>query len=394
MENVAAPATPSATLDVDAVVAELGPVLEARGDEIETARRLPADLSAALARAGVYRSMAPAALGGLEAAPGETTRLFERLARHDASAAWVGFIGATTATQLARLPDEIAREVLADPDTLITGVFAPKGRARLDGDGFIVDGHWQWGSGCQNARWITAGCMLVGDDGPLIDAAGAPRQHAALVPAEEVEILDTWYASGLCGTGSTDFRMRGVRVPAERMVGLRKTAPPDRPLYRFPQFCLLGLGIAGVALGIARRALDELIDLAEGKVPTGSRKRLADRTDVQMAVARAEAEVRSARAWLHDTIETAWARAEAGEALDVPARRDLRLATTHAVRAATRAVDAAYELGGGTSVYRTSRLQRCFRDVHVTTQHIMVGPGTLELTGRLFLGLETSTAML
>lgn len=393
MEN-AVPAPNAGTLDVDAVVATLGPLIEARGDEIEAARRLPPDVSAALARAGVYRSMAPAHLGGLEAPPGETTRLFEALARHDAAVAWVGFIGATTATQLARLPDETARAVFADPDTLITGVFAPRGRARVEGDGFLVDGHWQWGSGCENARWITAGCLLEGEDGPLIDAAGAPRQHAALVPVEDVEILDTWHASGLCGTGSTDFRMTGVRVPGERMVGLRRSAPPDGALYRFPQFCLLGLGIAGVALGIARRALDELVELAEGKVPTGSRRRLADRTDVQIAVARAEGDVRSARAWLYDTIGAAWARAAAGDALGVPARRDLRLATTHAVRAAARAVDTAYELGGGTSVFRTSRLQRCFRDVHVTTQHIMVGPGTLELTGRLFLGLETSTAML
>ena len=111
-------------------------------------------------------------------------------------------------------------------------------------------------------------------------------------------------------------------------------------------------------------------------------------------VSEAEALTRSARAYLVETIEAAWAAASRDGVISVEHRRDLRLATTHAVRAAARAVDLMYTLGGGTSVYKTSALQRHFRDVHVATQHMMVSEATYELTGRLFLGVPTNTAML
>jgi alkylation response protein AidB-like acyl-CoA dehydrogenase len=111
-------------------------------------------------------------------------------------------------------------------------------------------------------------------------------------------------------------------------------------------------------------------------------------------VARGEALLRSARAFYYEAIDTAWQNAQSEGDIAIEHRRDLRLATTHATRAAADAVDLMYNLAGGTSVYRTSPLQRIFRDVHVATQHMMVSPSTFELTGRLLLGVETDTAML
>jgi alkylation response protein AidB-like acyl-CoA dehydrogenase len=178
------------------------------------------------------------------------------------------------------------------------------------------------------------------------------------------------------------------------VVGLLREQPVDAPLYRFPQFTLLALGIGAVALGLARAAIDELIGLAGKKTPQGAKRRLAERASVQSGVAEAEARWRSARAFLYEALAAAWQEATLGERVALALRRDLRLATTHAVRASAEAVDAMYALGGGSSVYRRSRLQRCFRDVHVVTQHMMVGPPTLELAGRLFLGLETDSSQL
>lgn len=385
---MAEPANPL-TLATD----ELCDLIETTADRTESERRVPAVLSDALAHAGMYRLMVPSAYGGLEVDPATSTGIFEQLAYHDASAAWVSFIGATTGTTLAALPPETAREIFAAPTTLMTGVFAPRGRAERDGDAFRVNGRWQWGSGCQNADWIAGGCMLYAEGELERSGAGAPRQHMFIAPAADVEIHDTWQASGLCGTGSTDFSFVDLELPAEHAVGLA-ARPLETPLYRFPQFCLLALGIAAVSLGITRRAIDELIDLAGGKKPTGSSRVLAERATTQIDTARAEALYRSARLFLYDNIGTCWDRASAGDPLPVELRRDLRLATTHTVRSCAQAVDLMYELGGGTSVYRSSRLQRCFRDIHVATQHIMVAPTTLETTGRLFLGVETSTATL
>jgi alkylation response protein AidB-like acyl-CoA dehydrogenase len=263
----------------------------------------------------------------------------------------------------------------------------------VDG-GFQVNGRWQWGSGTQNADWVMGGCRVIRDGETELMRNGVPRSRMMLAPADEIECLDTWHVSGLCGTGSTDFAMNDLFVPERRAVGLGVDGPLERPLYAFPQFGLLAMGIAAVSLGLARAAIDELVSFASAKTPQGSVRPLATRASTQSDVARAEALLRSARSWYYETIEAAWEGARARGVIDEEHRRDVRLATTHATQASAAAVDLVYELGGGTSVYRRSPLQRIFRDVHVATQHMMVSKGTLELTGRLFLGLETDTSLL
>ncbi|MFK7896423.1 MAG: acyl-CoA dehydrogenase family protein [Myxococcota bacterium] len=368
--------------------------LKERAPEIEEARRLPAELSTRFAEAGFYRMLVPEVYGGLEASPLDFTRTIETLAQADGAAAWCSFIAASSGTVLAMLPEESARTIFATPETLICGVFAPRGKAVVCEGGFQVSGEWQWGSGTQNADWVLAGCQVIRDGKPELLGNGTPRSRMMIVPAEEVEFLDTWYVSGLSGTGSTDYAIRDRFVPEDRAVGIGVDGPLPRPLYAFPQFGLLGMGIAAVALGLARAAIDELVDIAGGKTPSGSARPLAARAGAQTETARAEATLRSARAFFYEAVTDAWEAALRDGRITTEHRRDIRLATTHATHASAEAVDRMYHLAGGSSVYRRSPLQRIFRDVHVATQHMMVGPGTLELTGRLLLGLETDTAML
>ena len=382
------------TVDVRQSARDLSKELQERAEEIETSRRLPRDLSDRLANAGLYRTCVPKVYGGLELPPAETMEAIEILARADGASAWCGFIGATSGTVLAMLPEAAAREIFATPETLLSGVFAPRGKAVVVDGGFQVEGQWQWGSGTQNADWILAGCQVIRDGEPELLRNGTPRSRMMLVPAEEVEFVDTWYVSGLSGTGSTDFAIHDRFVPDHHAVGIGVDGPLDRPLYAFPQFGLLGMGIAAVALGLARAAIDELVEIAGGKTPSGSARPLAARPSAQLDVSRAEAMLRSARAFYYETIDDAWQSAVKDGGIEVEHRRDIRLATTHATRTCADAVDLMYNLAGGTSVYRRSPLQRIFRDVHVATQHMMVSPSTFELTGRLLLGLETDTAML
>jgi len=382
------------TVDVRQSARDLTKELRERAEEIETNRRLPRDLSDRFASAGLYRTCVPEVYGGLELPPAETMEAIEILAQADGASAWCGFIGATSGTVLAMLPEAAAREIFATPETLLSGVFAPRGKAIVVDGGFQVEGQWQWGSGTQNADWILAGCQVIRDGEPELLRNGTPRSRMMLVPASEVEFVDTWYVSGLSGTGSTDFAIHDRFVPNHHAVGIGVDGPLDRPLYAFPQFGLLGMGIAAVALGLARAAIDELVEVAGGKTPSGSARPLAARASAQLDVSRAEAMLRSARAFYYEAIDDAWQSAVEGGGIEVEHRRDIRLATTHATRACADAVDLMYNLAGGTSVYRRSPLQRIFRDVHVATQHMMVGPSTFELTGRLLLGLETDTAML
>jgi alkylation response protein AidB-like acyl-CoA dehydrogenase len=329
----------------------------------------------------------PEVYGGLEQPPATTMQTIEAIAESDASSAWCVMIGATSGTVLSMLPADSAREIFAHPQILLGGVYAPRGQAVAEGNGFRVNGRWQWGSGTQNADWVMGGCQVIRDGKPEV-----PRMM--LVPADEIEFFDTWHVSGLCGTGSTDFGMNDLLVPASRAVGLGVDRPLERPLFAFPQFGLLAMGIAAVSLGLARASIEALIEIAGGKKPQGSSRSLAERPSTQSHVSRAEALVRSARAFYYEAIEAAWDRAQTGAPIGKTLRRDIRLATTHANRSSAKAVDLMYDLGGGTSVYLSSPLQRIFRDVHVATQHMMVGPATLEVTGRLLLGLETDTAQL
>ena len=377
--------------DLIGAAQRLAPEFAKRASEIEHARRVPVDVSQQMAEAGFYRMFVPQAYGGFETPPADASRVFETLARTDASCGWVAFIGATSGSVLARVPADAAREIFDDPHTLICGVFAPLGRAETVDGGFNVNGRWQWGSGTQNAQWILGGCTFSRDGDLMRTSSGAPRTHMLVFAPDQVHFHDTWHVSGLRGSGSLDFEVRDAFVPESRAVGYLIQENPPQPLYQFPQFSLLALGIGAVALGTARGAIDELVALASSKVRAGSTAPLATRVHAQMDVATAEATLRSARAFYYETIEAAWDKALQGKPIPVEQRRDMRLATTHAVQASVRVVDAMYTLAGGSAVYETSDLQRRFRDVHVATQHIMVAPSTLETVGRLMLGIETNT---
>ena len=385
--------------DPIAAAEELALAVAPRIDEIEENRFLPQDIADHAARLGLHRLFIPAAYGGLEANPMTLVDVAERIARVDGSTAWCVFIGATSGMTAAFVNEAEARAAFGDPMSIAAGVFAPRGKAQHAEEngvaGYRVSGRWQWGSGSRNARTIMGGAMILGDDGkPEMSPEGVPQNRMMIFDADQVQLLDTWRVSGLCGTGSTDFEVSDVFVPATRAPSLISDKPLQRPLYCFPTFGLLGIGISAVALGLARGSIDALIELAGGKTPQGSTKPLALRAKAQLDVSEAEALTRSARSYLAETIEAAWAAASSDGKITVAHRRDIRLATTHAVKVATRAVDLMYTLGGGTSVYKTSPLQRHFRDVHVATQHMMVSDATYELTGRLFLGVPTNTAML
>ena len=385
--------------DLLAAAERFAPEIAERAAEIEANRFLPQDMAKRFAEAGLYRLCVPEVYGGLESHPGELVKVVERIAQADGSAAWCVFIGATSGVVAAFLEPSEAERIFGDPLTITAGVFAPRGKAvhANEGgvDGYRVTGRWQWGSGSRNASWISGGALIIGDDGkPEMAAEGLPQNRMMMFRAEDVLLHDTWDVSGLCGTGSTDFEVKDLFVPAARAVSLVSDRPLARPLYCFPTFGLLGIGIAAVSLGLARGAIDTLVELAGGKTPQGSSKPLALRAKAHLDVSQAEALTRSARAFLMETVEAAWDAATKDGEITVAHRRDIRLATTHAVQSAARAVDLMYTLAGGSSVYRNSPLQRQFRDVHVATQHMMVSDATYELTGRLLLGVPTNTAML
>ncbi len=376
-------------------VAALAPVIAARAEEIEAARRLPADLAADLAAAGLFRMIVPRSLGGLEMPPAEVVATIEAVAAADASTGWCLMIAATTGLTSAYLPRAVAAEVFADPKLITGGVFAPMGKAIAEGDHYRVSGRWSWGSGTANCSWIVGGATIVEDGAVRLLANGQPDHRMMIFPRDEVELIDSWHSAGLKGTGSGDFAVKDVMVPRDRSVSLIVDTPVETgPLYAFPAFGLLALGIAGVASGNARSALDEVKAALASKRAPGAKRSAAERGAVQVEIAKAEAALRAARALLYASLTEAWARAQSDGIIDTATRADLRLAATHMTRTAAAVTRDAYDLGGGAALYLSNPLQRRFRDAHAMTQHMMVGPATYELTGRVLLGLETDASTL
>ena len=389
------PAGAGAASPVEAARA-LAPTIATLSDRIERDRRLPPDLVRSMAEAGLFRICVPRKFDGLEVDVATMIGTIEEVAKADSSAGWCVMIGATSGVLAAWLPHEVARPIYGGDPLLVTGgVFAPRGKAVAVPGGYRVNGRWPFASGSQHCGWLMGGCVVLEEGMPRLLPRGIPDSRMMFFPASEARIIDTWTVSGLCGTGSHDMEVSDLFVPVERSVSLI-TDRPVQPgtLYKFPVFGLLALGIAGVALGIARGAIDALVTLASAKIPTGSQKRLADRPATQSQVARAEALLRSARAFLFEAVGETW-REAAGKGTLGPEKRALcRLASTNAAITCAQAVDLMYEAGGGTSIYATSPLQRHFRDVHVLTQHMMVAPPVYELTGRLLLGLDTDISTL
>ncbi|MGF1456917.1 MAG: acyl-CoA dehydrogenase family protein [Alphaproteobacteria bacterium] len=366
-----------------------------RGDEIEAARRLPADIAHSLSHAGLIRMLVPQALGGGEVSPWEAVEAIETVAESNAATGWCTMIAGTTGLVAAYLPKEDAREVYGAEDAYTGGVFAPQGKAVVAGDTYRVNGQWQWTSGGHNCQWLMGGCVIIEDGEMKRLPNGAPDSRMVLFPQESVELIDTWYAAGMSGTGSGDMAVHDLVVPARRSVSLVMDRPwADGPLYRFPLFGLLSLGIAGVALGNAKGAMRELKDLALAKRRRDSRRTVAETGHGQTAMAQAHAKWRSARAYLHDVTDEAWETAQAGDPLPIETRAEIRLAAAHATRTCADITRDMYDLGGGTSVYLTSPLQRRFRDGHVATQHMMVAHSTFDIAGRALYGLEVDPTFL
>jgi alkylation response protein AidB-like acyl-CoA dehydrogenase len=363
--------------------------------EAERERRLPSALVDDFASAGLFALCVPAAVGGVEAPPQTLVDVVEILAQSDGAAGWCVAIAATSGLLGGYLPEEGAREVYGSPESVCGGVFAPRGRGVAREGGFEVSGRWPFASGCEHCDWLMGGAV-VEDGGDLrMLPNDMPDVRLMLAPAAEWRIHDTWRVSGLRATGSHDIELADRFVPVAHAASVFSDAPVQSgPLYAFPLFGLLALAIGAVGLGIARGALDDLVALAGAKTPTGSRRPLARRATVQAQTAGAEASLRAARTLLRDSVDEAWEGALARGEVSIDQRTALRLASSHAATTGAAVAATAYHLGGGTAIYDDSPLQRRFRDAHVVTQHMLVAPATLELTGRLLLGLETDTTQL
>lgn len=368
-------------------VERIRPVLEQCWEEGERERRLPDAVMAAIQKEGLLKLWLPREYGGAEADMVGYLTAIEAISRIDSAAGWTFANMATGAAQAAFLPEEGAREIYGSGEPT-AGSIVPRGHAVPVEGGYRVSGRWPLASGCHHAKWLQGNCLIFDGEAPRMDAHGAPDFTLMFFSSQDCKILDTWYSTGMRGTGSTDFVVEDVFVPERRTFSVFG-APPQvsGPLYRMGVDKLFLTALANVCFGIARSAIDAFVEIAVAKTPTLSQTGLAVRPTVHAAVARAEAQWQSARAYMHlvaqEMMDAVSSDGQVPE--DVEVRR--RLACVNAAESCEAVVDMMYRLAGSSSVYSGQRLDRCLRDLHTVNQHLAVSPVWWEKTGQSYFGL-------
>jgi alkylation response protein AidB-like acyl-CoA dehydrogenase len=377
------------TSDALGAVQSVLPVLQKYRDDAEAARRQPDAVIEALKDAGLFKLWAPKEYGGHEVDMPVFMQAIETMASVDPSAAWVFANTATGAALVATLPPDSAREIYAgNCNVPIPGSVQPRGRAIPVDGGYRLSGRWPLASGGHFGAWFSPMGMVFEGDHPRMIADGVPDMRIMFVRHSELQIIDTWNSLGMRGTGSTDVALEDVFVP-EAMTSSFFIEDPQvsGPLYKAGPLVLFSMVLATVMVGTARQGIDAFVQVAKDKVPTLSQSTLGSRPTVHAELARVEARMQSARSFLFDIANRLTDSLNAGKGIPDDLEASRRLACVNAAEAAREAIDRVFALAGTSPIYSGNTLERCLRDIHTASQHLISSPVWWEKTGQYYFGM-------
>ncbi len=373
---------------------QLRPVIENGIDKAEQQRHLTMEVSQAMAQTGFYRIAVPTGLHGSEAHPISQIKTIEAVSEIHGSTGWNLMIGVEVMGILAAFYERAIIEPLyADPGLIISGSVNPLGKAEKISGGYQISGQWPFASGIHNAQYFWCQSIVHENDKPLKDEKGYVFCES-LIPADQLEIIDTWNVSGMRGSGSHDVRVERVFVPDNFICRMQTQTPTaSGPLYQMPVYSRLAYNKVGVATGIAMNAITSFVELATQKKPRGSANLLRDRVEAQNAVANAQRILGSARSYVFEQVTDLWDTVEKGE---VPTDRQkalLQLACSGAANETVKAVEKLVSAAGVNANFVANPLERCMRDILVVRQHIMVSPQHNPAVGRVLLGMKSGSVL-
>src|SRR6516165_9907544 len=375
---------------------ELGPDLEAAAEDIERRRELPEAIVEALIERGLFRLLLPRALGGAELRPAAYVAVIEEIAKHDASTAWcLGQACGCTMTS-AYLDPDVGREIFGGKRGIVA--WGPPGpaEARAVPGGYRLTGTWSFASGSHHATWLGAHVSILDPNGVLqLRPDGGRAMRTLLFPKASASFTDIWHVIGLRVTGSDSYTVTDLFVPEKHTVLRDAAAKPRQPgsLYAFSSSNIYASGFAGVALGIARSALDAFVELARDKIPRGASRTLRDNNVIQAQVSQSEARLGGARAFLLSSLDEIWREVGKAGRLTTDHNTTIRLASTWAIHQAREVVDTAYHAAGATAIFESNPFERRFRDIHTVVQQYQGRQAHFETVGQALLGLEPEGAM-
>jgi indole-3-acetate monooxygenase len=371
-------------IDPVARARDLGPEIAAAADAIEHSQSIPEPLLTHIHDARLARILLPRSVGGDELEPWTYLHAIEAISRYDGSVGWNLFVANSAALIAPFMPLESARIIFTDPRAWVSWGPPNHHKALAVPGGYRVSGAWHFASGSRQSTWMGAHCQVIEPDGSLrLNRFGRPTTRTLLFPKAQAEPIHDWNTIGMRGTASEGYQVTDLFVP-EAFSGTREDPALRRdtgPLYAFTMQGLYAVGVAAVAFGIARAMLDEFIALAAEKTPRGL-QRLADSPVVQADVARREANIGAARAWLVDILKDVWAGAEEVAPIDLDARVRVRLGCAHAIATAVEIADYVYKAAGTSAIFRGTPFERRFRDIHTLSQQIQSRESHFEAVGR------------
>ncbi|WP_322750567.1 MULTISPECIES: acyl-CoA dehydrogenase family protein [unclassified Frankia] len=364
----------------------VAPRLRERSADIERERRLPADVVELLRGTGVFRMGFGHRWGGPETSSVEQTEVIEALSYGDAAAGWCAMIGSDTGLYAAFLDESVAREMFPSLDMITAGLLFPTGHAERVPGGYRLTGRWQFGSGITHSDWVISGAFIYRDGRPDPSPSGDPHDsRLMMVPRGQVEVVDTWYTTGLAGSGSCDYTITDIFVPEEHTLvfgsvrnGSGALAQPEVHMRNMP----------GVPLGIARAALDHVREIVATRVHPVSGA-AADDYRMQVTIADCEADFVATRSGVYASMQRQHEVLAAGGSLDdlsPDERAALPLSRRHAFRTARSIVGRLYDLLQTSSIYRPSPLDRWLRDTNTMCQHVVAQDRILQSAGAYLLG--------
>lgn len=363
----------------------LEPKIRTSADAIEADRCLPDDLVEALRATGLFRATWPRSMGGLELDPLTLLEALEELSRIDGSVGWLGAFAAISGLLAAHIEPEARNELFSSPDAVSAGSYGPMGRAERIEGGYRVSGKWGFGSGCRHADVMSAGCFVTVDGEINRNAEGTPEYRVVMFPKASANIdLDSWQVSGMRGTGSHDYVLDNLFVPERHSFDDLDPPHHDGPLYAFHGMFLFSH--LPIPLGLGRAAIDYIYELGETKQDIAGTGLLKTNGAAHEAVAKAEAALRSARAWTYEVMGEIWDTLSRGDKLSPIQRSYFRLIQTHATRTSREVVLEMYDLAASSAIKQGSRIDRILRDMLTASAHRIVQPRMYRPSGKILFG--------
>jgi alkylation response protein AidB-like acyl-CoA dehydrogenase len=380
------------TRDGEAIARSLRSLMSEEVAVSESLRTMSPRSVDALWESGLMNYCNPVQAGGAEPTFPQMIAMWIEMAWQDGSLGWIGIANLPSAAACAAyLSDEGFDEVFTQHDnrTTVGGQFFPNGMGETVDGGYRLTGAWNFGSGTGHAEYVAAGFMPSVNGEMVIGDDGMPPLLVAVIPRDEIVFTDGWHVQGLKGTGSYDYNVTDLFVPADRTFELFCQTPQrgSAAAYSLGLMAITAAGHAAWALGVAKSMLDDVMELATTKVRMGDESSLANKSTFQRGLSHHLAMWRAARLLVVDAFSDAEAKVLAGEKVTPTDRADLRIAATYATEASREIVQWAHLAAGTSAIREGSRLERAFRDMYTGTQHAFISEKTYTDSARLYLGL-------